>query len=97
MLYLAPPLLVADLVLVLKMCDHLCLARQRPHQSPSVRCWVFYRWPYMTLCTVHVSGRFVYRFHQVLNELVHNNFIFTVFAQFKSVIEENVSCKVSNI
>jgi len=95
--YLAPPLLVADLVLVLKMYDHVCLARQGPHQSPSVRCGVLYRWPYKTVCTVHIRGRLVYCAHQVSNKLVHNNFIFIVFAQFKSVIEENVSCKRRNI
>ena len=97
MLYLAPSLLVADLVLVLKMYVHLCLARQSPHQSPSVRCGELYRWPYMTFCTVHFFGRFVYRIHQVPNILVHNNFIFIVVAQFKSVIEENMNCKRSNI
>jgi len=46
---------------------------------------------------VHFFGRFVYRIHQVPNELVHNNFIFIVVAQFKSVIEENVNCKRSKI
>ena len=97
LLYLAPPLLVADLVLVLKMYVHLCLARQGPYQSPSVRCGVLNRWPYITLYTVHGFGRFFYRIHQVPNKLVHNKFIFIVFAQFKSVIEENVNCERSKI
>jgi len=88
---------VADHFLVLKMCDHLCLARQRPLQSPSVRCGELYRWLYMTVCSVHVFGRLVYRIHQVPNKLVHNKLFFLVFAQFKSIVEENVSCKRSNI
>jgi hypothetical protein len=46
---------------------------------------------------VHFGGRFVYRVHQISNKLVHNKFIFILLAQFKSVIEENVSCKRSNI
>ena len=51
----------------------------------------------MTVCTVYVFGRYFYRIQQVPNKLVHNKFFFIVFAQFKSVIEENVSCKRSNI
>jgi hypothetical protein len=46
---------------------------------------------------VHFFGRYVYRIHQVSNKRVHYKFIFIFFAQFKSVIEENVSCKRSNI
>jgi hypothetical protein len=97
LLYLAPPLLVADLVLVLKMYDHLCLARQCPNQSPSVRCGDLDWWPNMTFRTELFRGSYVYCMHHVSNIFVHNHFIIIVFADFKSVIEEYVRCKRSNI
>jgi hypothetical protein len=88
---------VTDLILVLKMYDHLCLARQCPNQSSSVRCGKLDRRTYTTFRTVHFGGSYVYCIHQVQNIRVHNHFIIIVFANFKSVIEEYVSCKRSNI
>jgi hypothetical protein len=46
---------------------------------------------------VHFGGSYVHCLHQVPYKLVHNHFIIIVLAHFKSVIEENVSCKRSNI
>jgi hypothetical protein len=97
MLYLAPPLLVADLVLVLQVHNHLRLARQCPHQSPSVGRGELFRWPYLTIGAVHLRRGLIYYIHKVPNKPVHHDFIIVVFAHFEGVVEKNVGCKESNI
>lgn len=92
MLYLTPSFLVSDIILVLEMCNHLGLARQCPHQSPSVRSGELLRRLQLVLGAVHLGGCHVYRHHEILDESVHNYFVILV-TYFKCVIEENVSWK----
>jgi hypothetical protein len=88
--YLAPPLSVPDLGLVLEMSNHLRFSGQSPDQSSSVGRGILFGWAQSDGGFVHVSSRFIDGFDQQFHEPVDLAIVIVVVADFKRVIEEDM-------
>lgn len=90
---LTPALLVTNLVLVFKMGNNFCFARQRPDKTSSVRSRNSSRRSNFDGRLMNVFSGFINEAHEQPYEAVHYVLVLIYIADFEGVIEKDVSCK----